>query len=555
LKNFYITALALILLFSCRKVVKTKETQNNVYYDKAFDYRKAGRPDSAFQYFYKAKDLFSQRKDSLGVAKCLVNMGIILTDKCDYFGGQELSLAALKYFNESDTAQYKYIHSNYNNLGIATYKLEDFKNALKFYDAAIRFSKDSLDIRLYLDNKGKCYQQIKQYHSALKIYNQILNATHKNAKEYARALTNITYTHWLKNNDYPAAPLYHKALHLRSEVNDLLGQNSSYSHLSDYFIAKNTDSALYYATMMLKVATELNSPDDKRAALEKLIKLSPSSDSKKYFEIYQKQTDSLQSVRNAAKNQFALIRYDSDKNRVDLFRAKAINVLKENDILRKNIAVGLLIIVLILGYIWYRKRQRTLKQEKELEVKNTEIKYVKKIHDRVANKVYQVMSEVENTPLIDRDTVLDKLEGLYHITRDISYDVTDLDLNENYVDQLHKMIKSYESNKVGIITVGNEDDLWCDVSDAAKFEVYYIIQELLTNMRKHSHADSVVLKFYTENQQMKISYIDNGIGMQGANKKNGLSNTENRIKLIRGSIIFDSTQDQEFKVNLVFPLS
>jgi hypothetical protein len=55
-----------------------------------------------------------------------------------------------------------------------------------------------------------------------------------------------------------------------------------------------------------------------------------------------------------------------------------------------------------VGYFWYRRRKKRLQQEKELEVKNTELKYSKKVHDKVANKVYHVMSEVENIPVIDK---------------------------------------------------------------------------------------------------------------------------------------------------------
>jgi tetratricopeptide (TPR) repeat protein len=554
LKYFATLLLLLVLLYSCKRK-SSVSTVNNIFYDQAYEYTLKEKPDSAFIYYARAKDLFLQQKNSYGVAKCLVNMGIISSDNGDYYGAQEISINALKYFDMQSDTQRVYIKSNYNNLGVSTYNLENFDAALDFYDKALEFAKDSSDSLVIINNKAKIFEIKNEFDKSLKLYTLVLKGANNNGRLYARTLTNITYTKLRQRPSYNAAANYLKALQIREHEADLWGKNSSYSHLSDYYLNRKTDSALFYAQKMYEVALKLKSAPDKINALEKIIKVTPGKDVKKYFTIYYKLNDSLQISRQKAKNQFALIRYQTEKHKSDFLRAQAVNVQRKNDVLKRNIVVCILFFSLIIAYLWFMKRQRTLKQEKELEVKNTEIKYVKKIHDRVANKVYQVMSEVENTPLIDRDTVLDKLEGLYHITRDISYDVNDLDLNENYVDQLHKMIKSYESNKVGIITVGNEDDLWCDVSDAAKFEVYYIIQELLTNMRKHSHADSVVLKFYTENQQLKISYIDNGIGMQGANKKNGLSNTENRIKLIRGSIIFDSTQDQEFKVNLVFPLS
>lgn len=543
-----------IFFYSCTDRVRHGKKENNIFYDKAYEYREKKEPDSAFFYFNKAKDFFLQQKDSLGAAKCLVNMGIISTDKGDYFGAQEISLNALSYLDEKKEDQYMYIHSNFNNLGIATENLGDYERALKFYDSAISFSKDSLDMRIYLNNKAKIYRELKDYKAALKIYEQILKGAVKSKKEYARVLTNISFTRWLQDPNYNPIPDYLKALHIRKEEKDLFGENSSYSHLADYYAKNETDSALAYANRMYQVAKKLNSADDKLEALQKLIKLSPPKETKQYFVIYRDLEDSLQTVHRAAKNQFALIRYETEKHKADFLKAHAENIQKENDILRKNIGIGVLALVLIAGYLWYRKRKKILYQEKELEVKNTEIKYVKKIHDRVANKVYQVMSEVENTQEVNRDNLLDKLEILYNISRDISYEVKELNMEKDYAQQLAEMIRSYSSESIEVFIVGNEEKLWDCISNTAKAEVFYIIQELMTNMRKHSKAETVVIKFHRSEEDISISYFDNGIGMKDIPKKNGLVNTGTRIKSIGGTITFDTTQDKELKIQLSFPI-
>lgn len=511
-------------------------------------------PDSAFLYFNKAKDLFLQQKDTLSAGKCLVNMGIISANKDDYFGAQELSLSAISYFDEKKEDQYFYIHSNYNNLGISTSMLENYTDALKFYDAAIKFSKGSLDARLYLNNKATIYQKIGDYKAALKIYNHILKSGTKNKKEYARALTNISSTKWQQDPGYNPLPDYLKALHIREEEKDLVDLNSSYSHLSDFYAKKVTDSSLLYAHKMYEVSTRVNSADNRLGALRRLIKLSPSK-ARQYFVTYQKLNDSVQNARSTARNQFALIRYETEKHKADFLKAQSENIQKQNNILRKNFALGILVLFLLGGYWWYRKRKKGLQQEKEIEVKNTEIKYVKKIHDRVANKVYQLLSEVENTPKFDRDILLDKLEVLYNISRDISYDSKELDTGKSYDQDLSKMLKSYSCETIAVFIIGNEEELWEDVSTEAKAEVFYIIQELMTNMKKHSKADTVVLKFSRNEGMMNISYSDNGIGLNNTSKKNGLTNTENRIKSIRGTITFDNIQEKELQIQLSFPFS
>lgn len=545
-----------MFFYSCTDRIREEKPKDNLYYDLAFEFRDNKKiPDSAFFYFNKAKEVFFQQNDSLGVGRCLVNMGIISTNRGDYFGAQEISLNAISHFDKKKEDQSYYIHSNYNNLGIATHNLGNYKDALKFYDAAIESCKDSVDIRLYLNNKGKTYQMIPDYKEALKIYHQILKGVSKNKKEYARALTNISLTKWLQDSTYNAAPDFLKALHIREEENDFWGQNSSYSHLSDFYAKKQVDSALIYAHKMYAAATKINSADDKLAAIRKLIKLSPPKVAKAYFQTYQNLNDSLQIARNLAKNQFALIRYETEKHKTDFLNAQAENIQKRNNILVQNFILVILALGLVSGYLWYRRRKKMLLQEKELEVKKTELKYVKKIHDRVANKVYHVMSEVENSPEMDRDILLDKLEILYNISRDISYESKELNTAKDYAGQLSEMLQSYSSEFTEVLIVGNEEELWECIDNAGKAELFYILQELMTNMSKHSKAETVILKFQRNDLDINILYSDDGIGMKDVQKKNGLTNTENRIKSIRGTITFDHTLKKGLGINLSFPFS
>ena len=95
--------------------------------------------------------------------------------------------------------------------------------------------------------------------------------------------------------------------------------------------------------------------------------------SKQYFLTYQKLNDSLQTARSKAKNQFALIRYETEKNKADFQKAQADNVKKQNQILKQYAGLGILGLILIGGgagsVVWYRRRRKRLEKEKELEIK------------------------------------------------------------------------------------------------------------------------------------------------------------------------------------------
>ncbi|WP_379969487.1 ATP-binding protein [Epilithonimonas sp. UC225_85] len=544
----------LIFIYSCSDNQSLAKKNNNVFYDKAFEYQEKGKLDSAFLYFYRAKDLFIQQKDNFGAAKCLTNLAIIQETKGDYFGSQETALSALKYLNPKDTLQHIYLSINNNTIGITASKLKDYKKAVEFYQQALKFTKSEEDKIIYQNNLANNYAKEKKYTQAINLFIYTSKMNGEDKINYARTLTNLAKTKWLQNPDYNPVPEFQKALNIRIKEKDNWGLNSSYSHLADYYARTKTDSALFYSRKMYEISKEIDSPDDQIEALQKLISLENPEKSKQYFKIYQKIGDSLQTARNKAKNQFALIRYETEKNKADFLKAKAESTERQNYIIQQYFALGFSVLI-IIGFWFYLKRSRKiLRQEKLIEVKNTELKYSKKVHDRVANRIYQIMSQVENTSIVDRNALLFGLENVYETSRDISYENKDINENQNFFEQLQKMLDSYSSDFVKVIYNGNYDKLWDSINFQTKTEIYLILQEMMTNMKKHSKADKVFLKFERQETHISISYTDNGIGIEKISPKNGLQNMENRIHAINGKIIFDTETKNLLKINISFPV-
>ncbi len=548
--------LLFILIVSCTKTkesnVSKSNKEDNSYYEKAWLYLDQKEPVNAFENFNKAKEIYLKNNDSLGVGKCLMNMGIILADQGDYFGAQETSLEAEKFFNKNKREQFSYISSNYNNLGIVGNRLKDYNTTLEFYDLAIKYSDNKLDSLIYLKNKGNSFKENKNYSQAIKLYQDILPDVKKNNNIiYARLLSNFANVKWLQNLNYNPIPELREALNIRLKENDSWGQNASYAYLADYYIQKKPDSALIYATKMYSVAKILKSPDDQIEALQKLIILENPEKSKQYFLTYQKLNDSLQTARSKAKNQFALIRYETEKNKADFQKAQADNVKKQNQILKQYAGLGILGLVLIGGGVWYRRRKKILQQEKELEVKRTELRYSKKVHDVVANGIHRVMTKLENQEHIDKETMLDDLEIVYEKSRDISYDHeknNDLPFGE----KLTEMLKSYSSDDLQLVIIGNEEMQWDKLNKNTQAEIFYVLQELMTNMKKHSKATRVVIRMNRINEEITIRYTDNGVGCEKLSPKNGIKNTGNRMESIGGTINFDAVSGEGFKAELKF---
>ncbi len=540
-------------MIACQNKAEKKEVKViNSFYKKAYKYRDLKITDSAFKYYNIAKDVFLLEKDSLNAGKCLVNMGIIASYNGDFFGSQEIALSAINYFDVNNEDHYYYIHSNFNNLGIICYELRDFTSSLKFYDSALKFVRDSASKLLYLNNKAKSYEEIGRYTEAIEIYTYVLNGANLKPTDYARALANIAFAKWLKDPNYNPVPELKQSLLIREREDDSWGLNYTYARLADYYAKINPRLAEFYAEKMYIVASLLKSPDDRLEAYEKLVRFSSLDRSRTYFEHFTQLNDSLQKVRVKAKNQFAIIRYETE-------RLQKENSEKQYQIAKRELLLGGAVLLLITGAIiaslWYKKRKQKIEAKAQSDIRESQLKTSKKVHDRVANKVYNVMMEVENTDNLNKTNLADKLELIYKISRDISYENNDINYKIDFDQQLIQMLNDYSSDSIEIIVNGNCNELWNDVNENTKSEIMIILQELMTNMVKHSQATEVQLLFKRIENQIQISYVDNGMGIAGKLLyKNGLTNTGNRITEIGGTINFDTTVQRGLEIKISFPV-
>ena len=338
--------------------------------------------------------------------------------------------------------------------------------------------------------------------------------------------------------------------------------NAGFAHIADYYAERNQDSAVYFARKRYASAQQLKVIDEEVEALEKLIRLSPPDSAKYYFNIYQQLSDSLQYRRSVAKNQFALIRYEVEKSKSENLQLQKENAEQALNVTRNRVwagaAITFAIVVLAAGAFWYKKREQRLALEAQARIQAHRLRTSKKIHDVVANGLYRVMAEIENRVDVDREDVLDRLEYMYEQSRNISYDADDDSepVEQSYHDQLSELLRSFATESITILIVGNDAGVWAGVGPMAQRETRYILQELLVNMRKHSGASRVVVRFERENNTVHIHYHDNGCGLpETFQRGNGLRNTENRIGGLKGRLIFAHQAGKGLGITISFPVA
>ncbi|MDY0929921.1 ATP-binding protein [Chryseobacterium sp. CFBP8996] len=475
-------------------------------------------------------------------------MSKILTTKGNYFKAQDFSLKAKLLFDKTDTIQYYHIGDNFNNLGMIANNLRNYREARDFYNSAIEYSESEASKMILFANIANIYKEEKKYTQAIKVYNSIITKVEKvDSLMFSRILSNLSYIKWLDNNNYNPQPNILRALKIQIEINDKMGQNGSYARLSDYFKNKDPQKALRYAKFMQKIAQEVKSVDDQLEAIQK-ISILESENFSTNFNHYVSLRDSIQNARNTDTNKFATIVYGVEETKLQ-------NEENKNYILKQRFGIGTLSLFLIGGFFYYRKRKTRMQLESENKLKEQQLKTSKKVHDVVANGIYQVMTKIENQNDFNKEQALDELEFVYEKSRDISYENTDSH-DEKFNEKISKLVASFKNDEINTFTVGNQEETWETVTKSTQTEIYQIIRELLVNMKKHSEANNVVFKFEKINNLINISYADNGIGISDELIfKNGLSNTVSRIENINGKITFETKTEKGLKVNISFPVS
>lgn len=559
MKRFYLFTI-LYLIISCKDAEKNDIPLKNVINKNYVLAKEITNEEVAFKYYNSAKEEFLNNKDSLMAGKSLVNMAIIMSNQGDYYGSQQVSIEANKILSPKKNENLEILSSNYNCLAIVSENLKQYDKAIEFYGKAIKLSNDTITKLAYFNNIGNSYLQKKEYFKALNHFKYILKS--KKAKinkvDYARVINNYAKVNYLMNNNYNPIPLYEESYKIRKQENDLSGQNYVLASFVEYYHNKDINKTQMYSNERYRVTKQMKNPDDQLEVLQNLIIQNP-NDYLKYFNEFTSINDSLTLARNSAKNQFALIRFETEENKAqNLKLQKDISEKKYQIIKQQILSYSISILALIAGIsgiIYYKKRKQRLLLESENKLKEQQLKTSKKVHDVVANGIYQVMTKIENQNDFNKEQTLDELEYVYEKSRDISYENPDSH-DEKFNEKISKLVASFKNDEIKTFTVGNQEETWENVTKSTQTEIYQIIRELLVNMKKHSKASNVALRFEKINNIINIHYTDNGIGISNELIfKNGLSNTVSRIENIAGKITFETKTEKGLKVNISFPVS
>ncbi len=501
----------------------------------------------------KSLDFYNSKKDrnlkigdTLGALKDLRLLAIGYYNLGSVYESENASVQALLLIesNSKNDTLNENKKAIFNQLGQVYRATNNHDKAIETYNLALKYAKNKSDSISLINNKANIYKDKTEYKKAA----DILQTAYKkmgattDSIHLAYILDNLGYVQ-SQLNDPNALTNLKLALKIRLNKKQLTGIYSSYRNLAlHYFATDSLTQAMNYADMAYNTASTINSS----SYLENALSLYAMMSTDKKIQRYKQLTDSIAKEKQLAENKNTFIKYNVEKERK---KTAEMQLQKEKEKGQKLLYMSLGIFIIFLASIIILFLRAKHKKEKIIQIYNTEARISKVVHDEVANDLYHVMVKLQQQEHLQNEEIIDDIEHIYNKTRDISKENSAIEINENFGKQLSDLLLSYQTENVKIVTRNIQKIEWQNIPEIKKPTIYRVLQELMTNMKKHSSASIVVISFLQNTNRISIDYSDNGQGCELKNK-NGLLNAENRIKTFKGTIIFDTKPGKGFKAKI-----
>ncbi|GFD78682.1 tetratricopeptide repeat protein [Tenacibaculum sp. Mcav3-52] len=553
-----------------------KKTKDSIllakyYHFKALQNKLTYTNDSSFYYYHLSKDISKKINDSLAVGRRLLSLAILQREAKDYRGGEISLIEALQYLEPIQTSIY--LERVYTNLGLISEELDQKDDAIQYYAKTLNINKRTKDKRSYTftnNNLGLLYQKRNNHKKAISYFNKGLSQDsikEKYPTQYALLLENLAASNFLLGKKENVLRQYNKVLRIREREKDFTELSTTHINLADYYKNLNqTKKALFHSNEALQYAKQTHNNKRWLEALKNLSDLTSGEQSKQYLKEYIALNDSLFQNERRLKNQFAKIRYETDKKEKENTVLKTENEKKQAEILqhKQQKTIGWLLFVLSLllfgvGVLFYFNRKRKLLYQAQLEriqAREHERKQIaKSLHDEVAGDLRLLHRKLEKSNLLEEaqklDAVKENVRNLSHQLSSVSFDKVP------FKDQIINLVSDYFELDFKIKVYGIRDYDWTTLDNSIKRLLYLSTRESIQNCKKHAKASKITINFSVRKKYVHLGIIDNGIGFNTTvNKKGiGLQNLQERIEELNGKLTISSEVGKGTQTSIQIPLN
>ncbi|WP_291115027.1 tetratricopeptide repeat-containing sensor histidine kinase [Flavobacterium sp. UBA6135] len=545
--------------------------------------------DSAVMNFQQAEKIFFKLKDNVSIGRTHVKMALAKYKARDYIGSEKSAVDALNFIRLENNKLLEYEANSL--LGVTCIEIKDFDKAKEYFEKSLRIANDE-----QLENFGK-YQtkaaslnnlgiinfKMGYYKDALSYFNQAIKEPlllEEHPSLYATTLANLAKSK-LKSGDFTNLPEeFYKSLRIRENNQSIPEIVNSKIDLSEYYekIGK-ADSAKYYAREAYKMAKSTNILNLQLSAIDQLSNVEPENENA-YSKEYIKLSDSLLAAERKVSEKFARIEFETD----EIMRQK-----EQLAIQNRNIIFFSLLSLFIVGLLYIIRDQRNrnaqlrlreaqqraneeiynlmLSQQKKLDdvVIKEKQRIAQELHDGVLGRLFGTRLNLDSLnkkndekAIQNRDHYISELKNIEQDIREISHELNreKFALVNNFVSILHNLFEEQKTISEAILQTKIDTTIdWTKVDNTVKINLYRIVQESLQNINKYANAKTIIVNLLRDNDSMNLTIQDDGQGFDVSKKSKGigLQNLESRVNSCGGTIMIKSAKGEGTTIEIMMP--
>ncbi|CAM1343256.1 tetratricopeptide repeat-containing sensor histidine kinase [Tenacibaculum aestuarii] len=539
---------------------------------KALEQRVKLNIDSAYFYYHQSRDISKKLNDSLAVGNRLLSIAFIQKETKDYLGAEISLIEALQYLEPINS--YIYLERTYNALGLVAEELSQPKEALDYYNIALSYNelnKNNIGYLYITNNIGLLYQRQKQHQKAISYFKKGLafdSIKYKYPTQHALLLENLASSNFLLgNHNQEVLQQYNEVLDFRIKQNNLRGLSTTHVNLADYYkVLGNKNKVLFHNYKALQYAKQAHNNKRWLEALENLSELTTGEQSKQYLREYISLNDSLFQKERQLKNQFAKIRYETDKKEKENVVLKTESQQKQAEITyqKQQKTIGWLAALsglLLSGFsvLFYFQRKRKILYQAQLqkvEAREQERQQIaKSLHDEVAGDLRLLHRKLEKSNLIEEAV---KLNAVKENVRNLSHQLSSISFDKvSFKDQIINLVSDYFELDFKIKVYGIRDYDWTTIDNSIKRLLYLSTRESIQNCKKYAKASTITIDFSVHKKYVHLNITDNGVGFNTKISKKGigLQNLQERVEELDGTLTITSEVGKGTQTHIQIPLN
>ncbi len=525
---------------------------------------------NAIDNYNKSKQIFSQIKDTLGVAKVNSGIGMIEIKRGNYSKGIESALSAIAVFE--DNYLFEYLSEDYNNLATAFYETDRLEESLEYNFKALEVRerlKDSFSLSTTYRNIATLYSLKNDHQNAISYYNKVLLllASSTNNLELRGEILPKIGQEYLNSKDYiKAADNLVAGARLNRRIQNKEGLLQALNGLAQLNLDKRrfdlVEGQLAEATI---IAKELNDESELLRNYELNMKLDSSKGNFRNAFFWQREYQNLKD--KVFKREYINVGlgetdYNSEADNEKLLEEQKVkddaNLARINKLkLISYILLGAFAIVSTFLLLIYLKRNSGVKYTRDLEEKNKQIQeqneailiQSKKLEETnaVKDKLFSIVSHDLKDSVTSIKAFMDLLKEGSLSSKEFNELVPELSENadnaslllfnllnwsksqmeslepkpeyfniqEVFQDKIKLVEKKVEKKKIVMVDETIADTIYADRS-----MVEIIVQNLITNAVKFCDSGDIIsISNQVINGRCQFYIKDTGVGISEENQE------------------------------------